>query len=249
MFNFFRKKAKCPVSEEMRIWLENALIWLIRQFGEKKLLNVKQYIPAQEDFPLALDGTEEMCARLLNIVATQMDTAPDNIQLNFYNSNIVELDERTGLATRFDDNEVHSVGFYELEKQDGKFSIAIERSQLKETDKLIATLAHELSHIKILGEGRLQENNEYLTDLATVFFGFGVFSANSSFKFYSNYSGWGYSRQGYLSQQEWAYSLALFAYIREEKLPGWTKYLSPNIRADYIASEKFIYENQDKVLV
>jgi hypothetical protein len=43
-------------------------------------------------------------------------------------------------------------------------------------------LAHEFSHIKLLGENRMQENHEHLTDLFTVVFGLGIFNANASFK-------------------------------------------------------------------
>jgi len=54
---------------------------------------------------------------------------------------------------------------------------------LKDPINLIATLVHELSHIILLGEGGLEENDEELTDLNTIAMGFGIFTANSTFKF------------------------------------------------------------------
>lgn len=253
MFGLFKNKnPECPIPEDIRIWMENSFIWLINQFGEQKIIGIKLLLPAKEDFPINFNGSEDVAYNSLRIVAKQMEVNADNIVLSFYNDNILETEGGMGhtLFSQQYEDQRYSSGLYSGKGLDGKFSISIERGQLKEPDKLIATLAHEISHIKILGEGRLKENDEYLTDLVTVFFGLGVFTANSSFKFYSQYDRWGYSKQGYLTQQEWGYALALFAYIRrEEKNPAWIKFLSPNIQSDFKKSQQYINYNKDKVLV
>jgi hypothetical protein len=110
-----------------------------------------------------------------------------------------------------------------------------------------ATLAHEFAHIKILGEGRLDVNDESLTDLTTVVFGLGIFNAYSSYRFSKGFDGWSQSSTGYLTQQEWGYALALYAYYREEKEPAWIKFCNKNIQSDFRKSELFVYANVDKV--
>lgn len=52
--------------------------------------------------------------------------------------------------------------------------------ELDEPEHMIATLAHEIAHIKLLGENRMEENDEIMTDLKTLFFGLGVFNANAA---------------------------------------------------------------------
>ena len=148
---------------------------------------------------------------------------------------------------RYEDQS-YSAGLY-LGQHDGKFLIALETDQINNFDKLTAKLPHEIAHIKILGEGRLKENDEYLTDLTTVFFGLGIFNANASFQQTSSHENWSHSQQGYLLQQEWGYALALYAYIRNETKPDWVKYLTPNIQSDFRKSEAFIRSNTDKVLI
>jgi hypothetical protein len=131
----------------------------------------------------------------------------------------------------------------------GKYDVFIEQRNMTDPENMVATLAHEFAHIKILGEKRLDINDESLTDLTPVVFGLGIFNANASFKFFQGSDGWGHNSVGYLKQQEWGYALALYAYYREERSPEWVKYLSKNIQADFRKSEAYIYANQDKVFM
>lgn len=252
MFNLFNKKdPKCPIDDKTRIWMEDALIWLINQFGEEKILSTQTLTPTKDFFPTHFDGTDTVAIGILPIVAQQMDVNPNNIKIEFYiegPSPSQQLNDFSPLLQQFEEDQ-YSAGQYLGKNNNGEFLIAIERGQLSEPDKLIATMAHEIAHIKILGEGRLQDNDEYLTDLTTVFFGLGIFTANSSGQFNTNLSGWRYSRQGYLSQQEWGYALALYAYIRNEETPLWKAFLTKNIQSDFDKSMKFILANKDKVLV
>lgn len=52
------------------------------------------------------------------------------------------------------------------------------------------------------------------TDLATVHFGFGLFSANSAFNSQQftdvHRQDWNVARSGYLSEREWSFAIALF---------------------------------------
>jgi len=52
-----------------------------------------------------------------------------------------------------------------------------------------------------------------------------------------------------LKQREWGYALALYAYFREEGNSEWIKYLTPNIKSDFIKSMDFINDNKDKVFL
>jgi hypothetical protein len=226
------------------------MIWLIKQFGEEKLLTEKILTPTQEDFPISMDETPDTACAILPIIARQMDIDPASVQVAFYNDQILEITGSFGytLYTQQDENETYSSGLY-FGKEKDNFLIAIEKSQLNNPERIVATLAHELAHVKMMEQDVIARNDEYLTDLITVFFGLGIFNANVSFQQYSSRAGWSYSRQGYLTQQEWGYSLALLAYIRQEKKPDWVKFLSTNIQSDFKKSEMYIYVNTDKVLI
>jgi hypothetical protein len=249
MFNFNKRKINCPISIEVRIWMEKAFIWLTREFGEQKLFKTKQLAPTDFSIAPIVEDFERLAYDFLSIIAFQMDIDLKIIILNFYNDHLLEIENPTNtIFTQQINDENYSAGFYSGKDEKGGFNIAIERTILRDPEKLIATLAHELSHIKLLGEKRLKINDEYLTDLTTVFFGLGIFTANSSFKFYTQPDRWGYSKQGYLTQQEWGYALALFSHKRKELNPDWVKYLTPNIRGDFKKGRLFIENNLDKII-
>jgi hypothetical protein len=103
---------------------------------------------------------------------------------------------------------------------------------------IVGVIAHELSHGRLLGEGRMnpaEKDMEPLTDLATVFFGLGVFGANVYYYWGSqtvgnwNVTRWG--RMGYLNQKDWGYALGMYAAMRGESKPDWMKHLRPDIRS------------------
>jgi hypothetical protein len=81
---------------------------------------------------------------------------------------------------------------------------------------LVATIAHELGHTLLLGDGRIssrREDHEPLTDLLTIFFGIGIFSANAAFDSTQEDQGqYGYmrtTRLGYLTEPMYGYGLVL----------------------------------------
>jgi hypothetical protein len=83
-----------------------------------------------------------------------------------------------------------------------------------------------------------------MTDLVTVFYGLGIFNANSSFVFEqwtnSQFQGWRAGSAGYMSEEMFGYALALFARRRGETKPAWSKFLSTNVRSYMKSSLRFI---------
>lgn len=254
MFGLFgsNKKIEPPVKEEMRQWIERAILWLTHTFGEEAVKKRKVLTPHYSDFPIKYNGEHQTAVDTMKIVAEQMEISPDDIQLDIYMEGQREID--TGgvfgsgrIFMQQIEGEKYSGGKYWGKQDDSKYHIGLEEKKLKEPVSMVATLAHELSHIKLLGENRIDKNNEPLTDLATVIFGLGIFNANCAFQTHTGISSWGWNKLGYLSQMEWGYALAVFAYIREEKTPGWINFLATNGKSDFKKSEKFIYANPDKV--
>jgi hypothetical protein len=98
---------------------------------------------------------------------------------------------------------------------------------------LVATIAHELGHERLLGESRIdasRRDGEPLTDLFSVFFGFGIFSANAAFEFRSSDRSYQTSKLGYLTEAMYGYALARYAWLRGETSPAWAAHLDTNPR-------------------
>lgn len=242
--------SECPVNEETREWLDECFVWFIKTFGLEKIKNIKVLIPSPLDFPVKYDGQNKSAIDTMRIVANQMEINPDDILLDIYTEGQTELDSGGVFENRIFlqnvEGEKYSGGLYFGKQEDNKYHIALEKEKLNDPIAIVATLAHELAHVKLLGEKRIEENNEDLTDLLTIIFGLGIFNANVSFQTKSSFGLWGWSKSGYLSQMEWGYSLALFAHIRGEENPSWIQFLSPNIKSDFEKSIGFIHNNPIK---
>src|SRR5262245_48660067 len=98
-----------------------------------------------------------------------------------------------------------------------------------------------------LGQSRVradENDHEPLTDLTTVFFGLGIFTANSTIRDrgWSSglWTGWSTARLGYLNQRMFAYALARFAFERNELEPAWLRHVRPDVRAPLKQGLRFL---------
>ena len=246
MFNFFKRSSpECPVSEETRLWMERCFLWMMKTFGEENIKNRKVLVPEPRDFPVKYDGSRDSAFETMKIVAAQMEIDPDEIVINVYSEGQSALSTGEGrrIFLQNAEGQKYSGGLYFGKQDDNRYHISIEKKKLNDPVAVVATLAHELSHVKLLGEKKLEKNNEHLTDLLTIVFGLGIFNANMSFQTKAGYNSWGWSRSGYLSQMEWGYGLALFAHIRGEARPEWMEHLSRNVKTDMKKGLEFIKVN------
>ncbi len=249
MFNFFRSKKKYePLDYEGRKYFEKNLLWLMAQFPEPAIEKRKIITPTNEDFPIKWQGSEENAQSLLDIICTQMQIDTSDIALHFFERPSKEFYLNGDVLFAQNEPDVEeAAGLYHPEKIQGKNIIEIDSSLLKNPQQLIAVMAHELSHFKLLGQLQMEVNDEMLTDLATVFFGFGIFNANSAFQFINEYDRWGHDALGYLQIEEWAYALALFAFIRHEDEPIWKKYLNSTITPPFEKCLKYLLDNEEEI--
>jgi hypothetical protein len=117
---------------------------------------------------------------------------------------------------------------------------------------LMAIVAHELCHVRLLGEQRIERSRpdqERLTDLLTVYLGLGLLTANAAFAYSTGTRRWtvqhgggldertlnaarqdGYRRVGYLNEREFGYALACWSWLRDDH-PDWAGELNPRARA------------------
>ena len=220
----------CPVDEENRVWLEKSFSHLLDIFGRPATKNRRVLIPDRSCFPVRFDGSERAAFEALEIVSKQMEVPFEKIRIDFYDEQLRYITEGT------------PGGLYWGKQEADTYEISIARELLDEPEELVATIAHEISHIKLLGENRMEENDEKMTDMTTMFFGMGIFNANAAFKTFN--SGW--SSSGYLTQMEWGYVLALFAQIRNETQPDWLQHLCTNVKADFLKSQRYIANSRTR---
>ena len=246
---------KLPVSDEERRWVDDGFRRLEKLLGRIRLLEAKVVLPTAEDFPDPYDATPASAEMLFCRVCTYMQVDRSSIELEVFTDETEQLSEilphwRSDGATR-------AAGMYAPNtKNDGDdekrcrqecMVVAIRSTQLKDPMSLVATVAHELGHVILLGGGLLNRNtpdHEPMTDLLTVFLGLGIFTANSAVRFKQyqedRRQGWSMQRLGYLPEEVYGYALARFAAERGELNAKWGKHLSTNVRAYFKESRAWL---------
>lgn len=233
---------KCPVDPETKEWIDEAFQWLVDELGIEVIRQTEVVLPIPDYFPDEFDGSESSVRTMLARVCAYMDVDESSIRLSF------ESDDDPEIHPLAHDGKMrqHVLGSYKM-GPDGKYGITLDIGQVRFPERLIATIAHELGHVILLGEDRLDPkypDHEPMTDLVTVFYGLGIFNANAAvvFEQWTNaqYQGWQISSGGYLSEEMYGYALALFAAIRGETKPDWAQYLTTNVKSYLKSSLKFI---------
>ena len=237
MWPFGGRQTECPVEPDMQGWVDGRFAWLQEQFGEDVPRTIQVMLPTPQFFPDAYGGRLEDAQAMLNRIATHMGTPPERFALYLFKGE--------GAA-----------GLYHRPRRsdnggDARAAIGIEESQLTEPMSLVATLAHEIGHELLLGQNRLQgdeQDHEPVTDLLTVFFGMGIFSGNAAFddKAWSDgtFHHWRVKRQGYLNQTTFGYAMARFAFTRGEFAPKWMKHVRPDVRVHLKNGLKHLVETR-----
>ena len=229
---FWSKKNKLPITQADKAWIDEDLNWLRTEFGEDHFMEIQTITPTKNFYNRIFEGNEEDAEFILNRTMELMKIEDVDIELDFFSDSPVEMSDGKTLTSPADIEGKWSSASGTFQQINDKVIISIEREQLKNTVSLIATIAHELSHQILLGEGRINENDEFLTDLTAITYGYGIFLGNSRFSFssFSNgfESGWQSSSQGYLPEQIIAYAMAWLSRERKEST-YYSKYLNKSM--------------------
>ena len=229
--------------------------------GRRRMLEATVILPAAEHFPDPYDGTPAAAEKLFRRVCAFMQVDRRRVDLEFLPDETGELREL--LPSWRSTHEKSAAGLYVHATEEGKREerdnegkralIAVKSTLLKDPLSLVATAAHELGHEILLGGGLMDRDtsdHEPMTDLLTVYLGFGIFTANSAarFKQYQEErrAGWSMQKLGYLPEEEYGYALARFAAERGEERAEWTKHLSTNVRAYFKRSHAWLKKTRTK---
>lgn len=247
---FWSKKVRCPITFEDKQWVEESLTWMVNVFGKDKLLEKKTVLPTKQQFGKELNGSRGDAEYLLEYLLNIMDIEGKDIRLSYYqNPRQIEFSE--GLTTVRGDYDL-SLGRY-VEYDDGRIEILIEEELLRNPISLIATLGHELAHVKLLSDNLIDENDEYLTDLTVIFFVLGIFNANTALTKLNTWSGvshagWQISGgEGYIPYKVQAYTMAVISKYKGETSSDWSDYLEKGIKKEFDKSLKYIDQNIDLI--
>jgi hypothetical protein len=184
---------------------------LIRAAGPEPFLRAPILTPTEEFFPDPASSLPEVVDRItrrLLVYARLGDLEPT---IQFFEHGEIET---TGTGTRC---EGVAGCFFGIEDAHVHFGINVDLES--DTEHVAGVMVHEVAHAFRAHHGLVsseREEEELLTDLTCVYLGFGLLSANSSYRFRKSghvagpmaYTKWSTSWTGYLSPQAQSFLLA-----------------------------------------
>jgi hypothetical protein len=211
-------------------WIDESMDWFVEQFGVERLRG-EVVLPTDDYFPGAYVGSREDVLRVVDRLCAHMGV--DRARIVVEHGEADDDHEAMSVDVPLRTSSQGAAGHYHV--RDGRSVIGIRDDQARRPMALVATIAHELCHVLLLG-GELitsdRADHEPLTDLLTVYFGLGIFTANAAFEFgqetRGRYSYTSATRLGYLTEPMFGYGLARFAWLRGESRPSWSRYLDTN---------------------
>jgi len=246
MFGLFRKKTYQPtVTPEDKDWIEKNIIWFIEVFGLDKLKGQPFIAPTTENFPYNNLKDTEQFQKLFEQLCKYWDLNPNEIVVKFFDD--IKSKQWTTWMPHGKFNE--SGGLYNqiYTTDEKRFNIQLAKSNLGNAQLLVSVISHELAHVKLLGENYINRNDadmEPLTDLASIYFGFGAFVANSV----QTEDIYWISRSGYLPNQLISYANALICYITEHDSNNYNAVLNGNTNDLFKKDFEFLINTNDTSL-
>jgi hypothetical protein len=227
----------CPVSPARQAWIESSMLWLVQEFG---LAEARRQValPTPDFFPVPFTGAKREIRALLVRVCAVMRVDPLFVWMNLFDG----PDSRT---SRSREDQRIAIGSY---RKIWEFSIvSLDRKEARSPAGLAAIIAHELGHVRLIGEAHLaqdREDHEQLTDLLTVYLGMGIFTTNAALTVRNQPDAPdeganaatapglvnSFRAVGYLFQTDLAYALACYCRLRGETEPAWAAHLDPRPR-------------------
>lgn len=243
MFGLFSKKRYQPtVTIEDKEWVEKNIIWFIEVFGLDKLNEQPFISPTFENFPYNNLKDTEQFQLFFEKLCSYWDLNPNEIEVKFFDD--IKSKQWTTWIPQGDFNEPGGLYNQIYTTEEKRFNIQLAKSNLDNPQLLVSVIAHELAHVKLLGGNFMNVNDaqmEPLTDLASIFFGFGVFVANSV----QTQSIYWMSRSGYLPDQLISYANALICYITEYDANNYNTVLNSNTKELFKKDYGFLSKTND----
>lgn len=227
----------------MRLWMENNFLLSINEIGEtvfyNQTLNIGNvnFSPILDSSKISLQKTAKIIVDKFNINSIEFEFFPfkdEPNSINLGNGNI-------GIIDNVESDNLYRNSF-QIEKENS-INVFVNELNLTDINGFVYTIAFELADYKFRKVTSFQDYDKKNIDIDIVTNGFGFFGANCSFRINSNFEIWEATQMTFLTQEEWGYLLALYAFKRNENTKDWGKYLNPNVYSYFKKSIRFILAN------
>lgn len=252
MFGFF--KTKPLLESDVVDWQFECFEWLLRNTGGMRAFHAETNLikPTEEFFPHGGSAQAELAEAIFQQVKQHagMNEWPCRLEAQKADPSVI-----VAPTVVLQGAPSSPLGTFSCNSEKEEITITYNPASVSNPMSLVATFAHELAHYLT---GTFQEeppggweNWEFATDVAAVFLGFGIFTANSCFNFsqYTSFDtqGWQTSRQGYLSEPEVLHAHAIFSCLIDLPAKESLPHLKSSLRGSFKQACKDVLDFPERV--
>jgi hypothetical protein len=214
-------------NDEERDWLGQSLRDMIRARGIAQFVATPILTPSDDDFPDPWDGSVRAAHRITQRLMHHAGIGALRISLTALPDDEAAPDDAWDAGT---------AGWFSG-IEDGRARFGIQPKEIDDPDSVVGIMAHEVAHAWRQKHEQIdpdRDTEELLTDVTTVFLGFGILTTNAT----ERYRSWRMLRatasktksMGYLPAPAMSWLLALQASARddERELSAIRRYLEPS---------------------
>lgn len=191
-------------SPEAQDWALEHLAELIRVRGASTFLSAPLLEPSDRDFPDRWTPDEAGVERLVRRILNYAGMKSFSPQIEIYDGPEAMEASTGGHAGQV------AAWFEGLDRDTARFGVDVD--SLNAPDALVGILCHEVAHAYRDCHGLTyfdRTQDEPLTDLTTVFLGFGILTTNASHIYRADSVSYGHSQAGYITPEMWSFALAV----------------------------------------
>lgn len=205
-----------PAAQE-QAWLLDHLREVIEYAGRKRFLEFPIVEPKDEFFPDRWTPGPKGVKSLAKRILSHAGMGRFGVDLEIFTSETVPLFDGRGRV--FSERHLADAAAWFTNLDGGACHFGVDASRLTDPPELAAILCHEVAHAFRDWKGlayETREEDEPLTDLTTVYLGFGLLTTNVSYRYRSDTRKWAHAAGGYLSPVEMSFLLAAQVVARGE---------------------------------
>jgi hypothetical protein len=244
---FWKRSRKPFLDGDDESWQLEVWQWLLRHCGgAERLHNTKLVTPTRDFFPPTEASGHERALHVFDAVRRHAGMSDWTCDLV---AQMPSPELRVGDVTALKIENGPPAGTFSTDGN--RVVISYAPNSLGDPLALVATLIHELSHYLLAslpepppGGGELAE---FATDLTTVYLGFGLFGANTAFRFRQHQDatsqGWSLQRLGYLTERHWVFALAIFFSLRGQAIEIAKPFTRDHLFADLRKASAYLEAN------
>jgi hypothetical protein len=239
MFGLFAPR--CPLNLGLKVWTERRFRDIGEELGASHIRQVEVVEPGSELLRSA-EESDDPITLIFEQVCRWMDVSSSSLRLNLMSSDeMAELAASQGASGS-------AMSLYGIPATDGEAAQLIVSADLNlDAEQLLAMIARGVAHDVLrtrLPDLFAARDRMRIIDLVPVFFGLGIFVANSTVRDLNGAAGTP-TRADSLSSEVYGYALAQAAWVRGEGIASWTRHLRLDARETMKSGFKFLAKTGD----